>query len=146
MSLPPFATLDDVAKRIGEDIDQPDRVEDLIDHASALVRGYCGWSFVDDTDNLVDAPAVAEIRGVVVGMVERVLDNPHGIVQSSTGPLSDSYGPAAAERIYLNKNDKIILDRFRVRSPLWALPTTRGPVETPSVQVSGLPDPSIWLD
>jgi hypothetical protein len=145
MSLPPLATIEDLNNRMGTDLaDDDPRALSLLSYASALVRRHTGCTFVNADGELLDTQAVFDVRDVVVGMVERVADNPAGVTQEVTGPFSVSFGSNAAERIYLSAGDKVILGDISCRSPLRTIQTTRGPVEMPSppCAASALPDAS----
>ena len=101
MALPLLASISDLEARVGA-IDEVARVESLLRYASNLVRaeGNRRWDDDDPPEELVE---------VVVGMVERAQDNPDGVTQDTTGPFSVSFGPDAAQRIYLTKSDRAII-------------------------------------
>lgn len=131
MTLPSLATIDDLEDRLGRAITEPEltQAQKLLDYASALVRAYTGRSYVDDAGDLVD-PLPDGVTQVTIEVVFRAISNPLGATTSQTGPFSVSFGPEAAQRLYLSAGDKLILGG---RSGLTILSTTRGPVETPSV-------------
>ena len=107
-----------------------------LDYASALVRAEAGVDWVNaDGDELEDVPAA--IVSVVVAMVERAWTNPNGAVQRAAGPFSESYGTAAADRIYLTRADRKIIRAACGALQIGTVATTRGGCETPTVIPSG---------
>jgi hypothetical protein len=101
-SLPLIASLEDLELRVGEIAqEQQDNAESLLRYASNLVRAY--------GNRLWDADFPEELVEVVVGMVERARDNPTGATQESAGPFTVSWGPNAAQRVYLTRGDRMIV-------------------------------------
>lgn len=107
MTLPSLATLDDLEVRLGQPVADPGQAQALLDYASALIRGYAKRTWVDGDDALTDVPD--GVPQVCVEMVFRAVTNPSGATQDTTGPFSVSFGPDAAQRIYLSRSDKAIL-------------------------------------
>ncbi len=128
MTLPTLATVSDLGIRLGRDIDTSEapQADALLRYASALIRSYCGQSWVDDDDQLLDLPAgVAEVCAEVVF---RAVANPAGVTQDTVGPFTVSFGSEAAQRLFLNKGDREILNSTSNR--IGVLSVTRGPIET----------------
>jgi hypothetical protein len=120
--LPPLAELSDVADIAPDLTLDPDQVAALIRKASAIARAYARQDWVDEDNELDVVPdGVVEI---VAGMVERVLRNPSGATQETTGPFSTSFGARAADRLFLTRDDKLVL------RPGGAFTVTQGTEET----------------
>lgn len=134
-----LATPDDVATRLGHDVDDEDQVQAWLEDASALARAYAGktWLNSEETE-LLDEPA--DVAGVVAGMVVRLINNPDGVTQETLGQFSQSYGKDASQRLFLTAADKLILKAAAGRTGIGTLPTTRGHLETPRVR------PWCWED
>lgn len=107
MPLPLLATIDDLEQRLGSPISDPSQAESLLSYASSLIRGYTHLSYVDADDGLITLPD--GVTQVCVEMVFRAVTNPTGATQDTTGPFSVSFGPDAAQRVWLSKSDKLIL-------------------------------------
>lgn len=106
--LPPLATPADVTVRYPALADTPtDQLEALLNDASALARSHANRTWVDGGGLLSDVPD--GVVGVVAAMVARSLINPTGVTQETTGPFNVSYGAAAADRLYLTRNEKLLL-------------------------------------
>ena len=103
------------------------QAESMIAYAQSLVAAEtgCTWGSLDD----IPEPVAA----VIVEVVFRAAANPMGVTQDTAGPFSVSFGPQAAQRMYLGAADKTILHAHRCRSPLQTIPTTRGRIETDMV-------------
>lgn len=131
MDAPLLATVDDLEDAVGHAIDDDLRefAEWVLRAASARVRSYtgCEWG---DPDEIPES-----IRVVTVAVAARVYRNPGGYVQDTTGPFTVRLAERAGDGIYLTGDEREILDRYRCRTrpALWALSTTRGPVETGTV-------------
>ncbi|MBW3663569.1 MAG: hypothetical protein KY469_10760 [Actinobacteria bacterium] len=117
--LPLLATIDDLQRRVGQiDPDSVDRAESLLAYASSLVRA--------DANRRWETDPPEELVEVVVGMVERARDNPAGLTQDTVGPFSVSYGPEAAQRVYLTKGDRAII-RSAAGGGAFTVPQRTGP-------------------
>jgi len=104
MDLPLIATVDDLEAKVGPIPDgQEGWAEAALRYASNLVRavGNRAW---DDPDTIPE-----QLVDVVVGMAERAQGNPSGVTQDTAGPFTVSYGPRAADRIYLTVGDRLII-------------------------------------
>lgn len=133
MTRPPLASQDDLERLLGASADDPLRALALLENASAIVRAYAGLTWLnDDETDLEDVPA--DIPGVVAGMVERATRNPSGTVAESAGPFSRSFGPDAAQRLYMTSNEKLVIRAAAGRGTVGTIQTSRGPVETPPVR------------
>jgi hypothetical protein len=134
MSMPSLASVADLEAVVGDIASGADttKAQARLDYASALVRAEAGVDWVNaDGDELEDVPA--SISMVVVAMVERAWTNPNGAVQRAAGPFSESYGTAAADRIYLTKSDRKIIRAAAGALQIGTVAMTRGVLETPTV-------------
>lgn len=134
MARPALATADDLEVLLGQPPTNVAGAEALLARASAIVRAYAGQTWLDDDESeLVDVPG--DIPGVVAGMVERATRNPDGITQEQAGPFARSFGPEAAQRLYLDKWEKLVVRAAAgiPTSGIGVLETTRGDIETPAV-------------
>ena len=151
MSRPALATVDDVAVRLGQAIDDEAQANARLADASEIVRAYADptgettWLNDAETD-VEDVPP--QVAGVVAQMVERAAHNPMGAVQATeqTGPYQRmfSFGPDAAARLYLSRNDKMVIRTVMGRTSIGTLSTSRGPLETPAVTSPGVAEEVIW--
>lgn len=105
--LPALATVDHLERRLGFAAPNNTRALELLAYASALVRAAAGRQWVNDENELEGVPA--GIPDVVVAAVERAVQNPKGATQESAGPFSASWGPEAAQRIFLTRWDRRII-------------------------------------
>lgn len=136
MTLPALATVDDLERRLGQTIPDRDQAEALLERASSKIRSYVGLTWVDPDTGLLDGvPEYPDVRGICVEMVVRAVTNPFGVTQDTTGPFSVSYGPDAAQRVFLQRGEKEELAPIRRRGGLGVISTTRGPIETATVLV-----------
>jgi hypothetical protein len=149
MSRAPLATVDDVAARLGQTLDPTDpQVLARLGDASEIVRAYAGETWLDDEGDLDDVPDA--IPGVVAQMVERAARNPMGVVaeQKTAGPFQQqfSFGADAATRIYMTRNDKMVVRAAVGRTGIGTIATSRGILETPPVTYGeGVYDPTADL-
>lgn len=131
MTLPSLATVEQLEDRLNLDLsDLVAQAQMMLDYASNRIRRYTGCTWVDDEGALVGVPDGVDL--IAVEMVFRAVTNPSGATQDTTGPFSVSFGPEAAQRIFLQRAEREDLDRVRCRSRLSTISTTRGPVETPT--------------
>lgn len=130
--LPPLATVQELADWVGEPIEAEDQQAlAYLRAASAVVRAYTGREWLGD-DGEADAPA--GVRAVVVQVAARVWRNPEGYIQDTTGPFTVRWSERIAEGVFLTAGEEALLAPHKQGRPaLWALGTTRGPVETPTV-------------
>jgi hypothetical protein len=107
VSLPLLCDITQVESRLGQPIADLVQAESLIGYASSLIRRHTGRTYTTETGELDDLPdGVAE---VCVEVVVRAVMNPSGATQDTAGPFTVSFGPEAAQRLYLSKADRIIL-------------------------------------
>jgi hypothetical protein len=133
--LPPLATVQDLADWVGEDIeaDNPQALA-FLRAASAKVRSFTGRTWAGPDGELEPVPG--DVHTVVVQVASRVWRNPDGYVQDTTGPFTVRWTERVADGIYLTSAEEDMLEPHRRGRPaLWALGTTRGPVETGTVRV-----------
>lgn len=109
--LPSLADIDDLQTRLRADVDDTLGAQWMLDYASALVRAECHETWVDEDGELDEVPDAARL--VTVEIVYRALTNPAGATTESeqAGPFQHavSYGPSAADRMYLTKADRTLL-------------------------------------
>lgn len=117
MSLPAFASLEDLASRIPAGIAVADeaRAQAALDDASALIRLEAGkdWAEGDELDP--DIPPI--VVTVTTAVARRAFVNPDGLTQETTGPFSVSVSNASAD-IYLTKTERALLRRAAGRFEL----------------------------
>lgn len=135
MAREPFATVEELGKATGLDIAgaDVDRARSLLERASEIVRAEAGRTWLDDDGTLVDGWP-EQLAGVVIGMVERAVQNPQGITQETAGPFSRSFGTNAASRLWLSTAEREVVRAAAGRAGLQVLSVTRGPLETPDVR------------
>lgn len=152
MTRPALASIDDLEDRLGETVGSEAQAQARLEDASAIVRAFARktWLNAEETD-LEGVPA--DIPGVVAQMVERASRNPSGATQEAAGPFSRSFGPDAAQRLYLSAADKLVIRAAVGSTGIGTIATTRGPLETPDVvpcpdvapeDTAGLPTGVIW--
>ena len=112
----PLIDVSDLETRLGYDV-EAGQAEALIDDASALVREIAGW---DDTEPDVVPAAVVP---VVVNMVRRGLDNPHGHESEQVGNYR--YSGAKTEGI------------FATRREAWVIRKSAGKLGVGTVELEG---------
>ena len=133
MSLPAFASIDDLAAWLGQEIDDASRADMVLRGASTRVRAFTGRAWMtdvdefDDADPAIDADDFEVAQTVVLQMAGRVWVNPKGIIHDTTGPYSARWSERVAEGLYLTDEERDMLGRYRTggRSGLWTLSTTR---------------------
>ncbi len=142
MARPALATAQDLEDLLGETLTDADsRVYALLALASEIVRAYAGvtWLNTDETD-VENVPE--SIPLVVASMVQRTTSNPSGVVQESAGPFSRSFGPDAAQRLYITRQEKAVIRAAVGLSSVGTIGTTRGDLETLAASTfGGLYDP-----
>lgn len=123
-TLPPVVS--DLSAWTGQTIASDDsRAEAVLSAATALVRGYAGLAWDDDS-----VPDV--VHAVVVQVASRVWVNPTGAVSWQKGPFSERYADDASLGLFLTDAEKSILNQYRTStSGLWSQPITSGALETP---------------
>lgn len=132
MTRPALATVDDLERLLCVPSGDEDKALARLEQASAIVRAYARETWLnDDGDELEDVPD--DIPGVVTQMVERATRNPSGATAESAGPFARSFGPEAAQKLYLTAADKLVIRAAVGSTGIGTLPTTRGHMETPHV-------------
>lgn len=124
-TLPPL--VDTLAAWVGQDIDPADlRAEAVLSAATALVRGYAGQAW--DDDSVPD-----DVASIALQVAARVWHNPQGIVSETIDDYSRRWGgDGESSGLFLTDFEKTILGRYRTTtSGLWVQPTTQGTLETP---------------
>jgi phage gp36-like protein len=129
MSLPAFATLDQLAARVA--VDDEDRAQAALDDASVEIRSIAGVSFTTDGDlNFDGYPSWAEdaLVKVCCSAAARALANPDGLTQAAETIGSYSHTNAyanASPDVYLTANEKRLVRRAAGRTGLGTITTTR---------------------
>lgn len=99
---------------------QATQADALIDDASALAVDIVGDSTITDTWDAAVADTVpAAVVPVVVAMVRRGLDNPHGLTQESTE--SYSYSGASGRGVFATRQETRIIRKAAGTSGVGAL-------------------------
>jgi hypothetical protein len=126
MSLPPLATIEDIAARQPGGVPDADetRVTALLTDASALVRAVAGIDWLDDTGQLTPVPDI--IVAIVCASARRAYNNPEGAVSESDGSWSQTNASKAGDP-YLEPYEEKRIRQAAGRNELWALPITRDP-------------------
>lgn len=133
MARPALATVDELQTALGEadPITDEDQAGSLLERASEIVRAEAHKTWLNDDEDDLSEDLPGQIPGVVVSMVERASRNPTGTTQEQAGPFSRSFGPAAADRLFLTKWErKVIAEAAGQNVGLGTIGTTRGPLET----------------
>jgi hypothetical protein len=150
MSLPAFATLDQLAARVT--VDDEDRAQAALDDASVEIRSIAGVSFV--TDGAVDFtgyPSWAEdaLVKVCCSAAARALANPEGRTQQAETIGSYSHTDAfanASPDVYLTAGERRLIRRAAGRTGLGTITTTRGDdCDTQYLDVVPSGEPMPWL-
>lgn len=129
MSLPAFATLDQLAARVT--VDDEDRAQAALDDASVEIRSIAGVSFTTDGEpDFTGYPAWAEdaLVKVCCSAAARALANPEGLTQQAEMIGSYSHTNAfanASPDVYLTANEKRLVRRAAGRTGLGTITTTR---------------------
>lgn len=109
MSLPAFATIDDLGARLPGGIPTGDeaRAQAALDDASALIRSIAGKTWT--TDGALDDDVPDIILTIAVSAARRSFVNPSGVTQEgeTAGPFNRnvSYANASSD-VYLTKAEK----------------------------------------
>lgn len=136
MTLPAFASIDELANRIPGGISDDDsaRAQAALDDASALIRVEAGKTWVTDDELDADIPDI--VVSVCCRAAQRSFTNPVGVVQDTAGPFSATYANASSD-VYLTKNEKDLVKQVAGTSGLWAQCITRGHIETQTIATCG---------
>lgn len=132
MTRPALATVDDLERLLGGDVNNPEQAEVRLRQASAIVRAYARQTWLDDAGTALEG-VPDDIPDIVTGMVERASRNPDGLTSETTGPFARSFGADAAQRLYLTAADKLVIRAAVGSTGIGTLSTTRGCLETPAV-------------
>lgn len=122
----PFATVEDLEKHWHPLTDEQEVVaEQLLESASALIRN----EFPDIDSRIAAGKLSSRVPLVItVEMVKRVMRNPEGALQKTTGPFSVTYhADALAAELFLTDEDrrqlrprrKMMARTIRTRPGLW---------------------------
>lgn len=106
MTLPAFATTDDLALRIPGGIAEEDmeRAQAALDDASALIRAAANKTWVDDDEQLEeDVPGV--LLTVCCAAARRAITNPDGVKAETFDQFSQSYANDSGD-VYLKRSEK----------------------------------------
>lgn len=147
MSLPAFATLDQLAARMT--VADETRAQAALDDASAEIRSIAGVTFVtDDVLDFTGYPTWAEdaLVKVCCSSAVRSLTNPEGEQSETIGSYSHSYANASPD-VYINANERRLIRRAAGRTGLGTITTTTGydDSDTQYLDVSPPGEPMPWL-
>lgn len=136
-SLPPLASVSDLAARADEEIpDGNKHAGAVLDMASALVRSYVGKTWESD-----EVPDIA--KHVTVDVAFRAWSNPEGLVADAIDDGSRRWSERAADGFFLTAANKTMLDTLRsTRRGLWTLGATRGDEVVDTIYIPTGPPPS----
>lgn len=145
MARPALATRSDLEARLGATlpVSQYLQADARLADASEIVRAYAGKTWLNEAGDALEG-VPEQIAGVVASMVERATRNPDGTTAETAGPFSRSFGVAASDRLYMTKSEKMVVRAAAGRLGLGSISTTRGPLETASVDdpyMGGSPRP-----
>lgn len=132
MTLPAFATIDDLGARLPAGIPAggETRAQAALDDVSAFIRTFASKDWVTDDTPPVLADDTPPIIGTVcLRAALRVFTNPQGVTQDTAGPYSTSFANASTD-VYLTAAEKAMVRRAAGLSTLGVQPLTRGCVET----------------
>jgi len=124
-TLPPVVS--DLESWTGQTISPDDlRADAVLSAATALVRGYAGLAW--DDDSVPD-----EVHAVVVQIASRIWFNPQGLTSETIDDYTRRYGESVESAgLALTDSERVILGRYRTTgSGLWVQPITSGTVEIP---------------
>lgn len=147
MSLPAFATLEQLADRVT--VDDEARAQAALDDASVEIRSIAGVSFVtDDELDFTSYPVWAEdaLVKVCCASAIRSLANPAGEQSETIGSYSHSFANASPD-VYLTANEKRLVRRAAGRTGLGTIITTTGYDESDTRYLDVVPpgEPMPWL-
>lgn len=136
---PPLASVEQLAVRLGRDLDGADakRAEAVLEDVSAAARG------VSKQEWLNSAEVPGDVVGAVLAAARRLFTNPDGFVQQSLGPFANTRAAATVTADVFLASELAVLKRALPRKPLWTLSTTRGDAdyETGFAHTEGFSDP-----
>lgn len=103
--LPPLIDIPMLEGRLGRTLAGSELVQAaaFIDDASALIRIAAGISFIDAITGVVVLPAA--LVPIVVRVVDRALENPHGLESETTGNHSWR-APSEGSGVHLTRKDR----------------------------------------
>lgn len=129
MTLPSFATIDDLAARIPAGIAGGDdaRAQAALDDVSSLIRAHAGKTWV--TEDAIDADVPDIVTTVCLRAAQRAFTNPSGVTSESAGPFSTSYANSSSD-VYLTAQEKTLVRQAAGKSSVSVIQTTRGDLET----------------
>lgn len=147
MSLPAFATLDQLAARVT--VTDEDRAQAALEDASVEIRSIAGVTFVTaDVLDFTGYPAWAEdaLVKVCCAAAVRSLTNPEGAQAETIGSYSHSYANASPD-VYLTANEKRLIRRAAGRTGLGTITTTTGYDDSDTQYLDVIPpgEPMPWL-
>lgn len=129
MSLPAFATLDQLAARVT--VTDEDRAQAALDDASVEIRSIAGVTFTTGEDlDFAGYPPWAEdaLVKVCCSAAARAMANPEGLTQQAETIGSYSHSNAyanASPDVYLTTNEKRLVRRAAGRTGLGTITVTR---------------------
>jgi hypothetical protein len=148
VSLPAFATLDQLAARVT--VADETRAQAALDDASAEIRSIAGVTFVtDDQLDFTGYPTWAEdaLIKVCCAAAVRSLTNPEGAQSETIGSYSHSYANASPD-VYIYANERRLIRRAAGRTGLGTITTTTGYDDSATEYLDVVPagEPMPWLE
>lgn len=119
---PPFATLAELAERLGTVLDEHaadgQRALAALVDASELIRSEGGKTWLDEHGEvLAELPAI--IASITLAVAYRAYTNPSGTSQSSVGDVSVSYArEGVAGAVYLTRAERRAVRRAAGATPI----------------------------
>jgi hypothetical protein len=148
MSLPAFATLDQLAARTT--VSDETRAQAALDDASVEIRSIAGVTFVTDEQlDFTGYPTWAEdaLIKVCCAAAVRSMTNPAGEQSETLGSYSHSYANASPD-VYINANERRLIRRAAGRTGLGTITTTTGYDDSDTQYLDVVPagEPMPWLE
>lgn len=135
MTLPAFASTDDLEARMGPVEDQA-RAQAALDDASTEIRAFTRRAWVDSDELALPTGADAWKGDVLVkvccSVARRVLENPEGFVANTIGGYNEQRSNPSAD-VYLTASERRDLEAVIGKGGLWTMPTTRSFTDIPDV-------------
>lgn len=147
MSLPAFATIDQLAARVT--VDDETRAQAALDDASVEIRSIAGVTFVTDEQlDFTGYPSWAEdaLVKVCCASAIRAMTNPAGEQSETIGSYSHAFANASPD-VYLTANERRLIRRAAGRTGLGTITTTTGYDNSDTQYLDVIPpgEPMPWL-
>lgn len=146
MTLPAFATLEQLAARIPGGIRDADeaRAQAALDDASTLIRSevspHAGWTTAEALD--ADVPDIVVM--VTLWAARRSYENPEGVSEESLGQYSVSLGNSSSD-VYLTAAERRHVRKAAGFLSIGVVATTRGDAPDVDALVDGYGGETNWV-